>query len=800
MLSNKKNRGLQRFGQALSFKKEFLDYIPVKWFRLRTFKGRWITMRVLSLFTLGFFCSLLLKFYYFSLPFLVLTVLLGSYLLIIRFPTKKLRKQLAITVLGGVLGSLYLSGYTAIVHKPVQIYDNTTMDVIFTLIEFPEEQTYSYSVVANIEFPTGQEVKSLIYTDDQVATLKPGDKVSGTLELSFADKSYSGTDITTYTSKGILMRGKTIGDLVYIESESDKMFYYPTFFANRLREGISNVFVAPYSGVILALITGNTDELSLEFATALSRAGLSHTVAVSGMHLGFLALLLHFLLPKGKTWSTLVFMTVMIFFMLMSGSTPSIVRATIMALILKCASLVQRENDNFTSLSLAVMIILLLNPYAITHIGLHLSVASLLGIFFFAEPFQKWGMEFFQLKEMEVESWQYKCKKYPIVSIATSLSAVSLITPLLAYYFGTVSLVAPLSNLIALWAVSLIFAGGLLASVFGLVFPPFGTLLALIVVPLIDYLQWIVIILGNIPFSTVVLDSVYYVAWLIFIYVLFLIMMCMKGKIPVILVLCSVSCTFFVSALLHSQSIYQKPFLAQVLNTGQGQSTLFYLGDTLILSDCGGNSYENAGNLAANAITNLGRSTLDLLVISHCDTDHINGVIQLMNRIQVARIAMPPLDIEDSRQLEIVKKAEEAGTEVWFIDDLQRFEIDSYRNITIFPSVGTGSTNETGICLLLSVGENDVLVTGDIGTTTEENLVERFGLSEIEVLFISHHGSRYSTSSAFLDAITPQRAIICVGAYNNYGHPTQQVLDKLIEREIYIYRTDEMGTLYFSLP
>lgn len=756
-------------------------------------------MRKIMLVTIGLSSALFLKLSFSILPFWVYPCIIAFalYLCLVRFPIKKPMASFLYIASGILFGGLYLHLFTVYYHQPVKDFHNTSTEVEFVLLEFPEKQSYSYSVIVELQLPSQVTAKTLLYTDEQVANLQPGDRVRGTVDLFFADETYDGVAITVYTSKGILMRGKTQGELVYVESTRNDLRHIPTYMASYLRQSIFSVFPDPYSAIILALVTGNKEELSLEFSSDLSRAGLSHMVAVSGMHLGFLAFVIHLFLPKNKWWSVPIFSLLMIVFMLMSGSTPSIMRATVMAIIMKLSTLFHRERDNFTALSTAILLILLQNPYAITHIGLHLSVASIVGIFLWAEPIQKYLMELFQVSK---DSTFFQFKKYVIISIATSISAISLTTPLVALYFGSVSLVSPLSNLLALFVVSIVFAGGLIASGVGIFLPSLGKILALVVIPLIDYLEWVVSFLAKIPFASVTLDSVYYCSWLIFVYLLCAICLCLKEKTPVLFVFSSIFSTFIVSAVLHSGHIYSNSFYAHVFDTGQGQSALFALGNTLILSDCGGNAYENAGDIAANALGNMGRTHLDLLVISHCDTDHMNGVVQLMHRVKVDRIAMPPLDEEDSRQLAIVEKAEECGTELWYIHELQEIFLEDGGVIRIFPSVGSGSTNETGISLMVSVNDYDVLVTGDIGASTEENLVEQFQLSEVEVWFVSHHGSRFSTSSKFLDVITPQQAIICVGGSNNYGHPTGEVLDKLEEREIFTYRTDELGALYFYLP
>ena len=96
--------------------------------------------------------------------------------------------------------------------------------------------------------------------------------------------------------------------------------------------------------------------------------------------------------------------------------------------------------------------------------------------------------------------------------------------------------------------------------------------------------------------------------------------------------------------------------------------------------------------------------------------------------------------------------------------------------------------------LTAEVGDEDILITGDVRGATERKLVNAQNLSDTDILIVGHHGSKYSTSEELLDEAEPEKAVISVG-YNNYGHPTDEVLDRLAEHGVEIYRTDESGRI-----
>lgn len=180
-------------------------------------------------------------------------------------------------------------------------------------------------------------------------------------------------------------------------------------------------------------------------------------------------------------------------------------------------------------------------------------------------------------------------------------------------------------------------------------------------------------------------------------------------------------------------------------------------------------------------------------MLTHYDSDHTNGVAQLLKRMPVASIVGP--DIEDDRdnraELEEVAREHDLSLDTVSTDTVESF---GEAQAQIFAPVSMDNDNDASLSVLASAGVFDVLITGDMDSQVEEILSEEKHLSDVEVLVVGHHGSRYSTSTDFLKEITPQVAVISVGD-NSYGHPTQEVLDRLDAAEVNVYRTDLNGTV-----
>lgn len=752
-------------------------------------------MRILMLISMGFTMGICYLTGTFPLSFsLILNlVMLGAVLY--WHKTQYLEDVLLWLLCGATFALGYFVTYEHYFYQSLQDYHGQSQEIVAEVRDFPTWGSYSYSVMVDVEFPQ-MPVKSLLYMDKEASQLKPGDKIIATSSLYTGGETFDGEEISYYTAKGILLRG-TVSDVESIEAVDGVTWkHLPAYLANWLKEGIYSVFPSKYASVIQALLTGNKENLTEQFSTALQRSGLSHTVAVSGMHLAFLAGLLRLLLPAGRRISAFLVIVVMILFMLMTGSTPSIMRATVMIVMLQLAPLFGRERDDATALSFSVMLILLQNPFAINHVGLHLSVLSVMGILCFADKIQRF---FGKVLRFDWQFAKFSLKKFLSSSISATFSAMFFTTPVVGYYFGSISLIAPISNILCLGAVSYAFGVGLISATVGILFPTLGKLLSLSALPLLEYLLWTVTQLSKLPLASLSLESVYYQVFLVFVYVLLVGWMLFPKKKTVFVPVILIPLAFFSAMAVHRYHYFQQDLSFEVFDVGQGQSILFQVEDTLLLSDCGGSSGNEVGNMVADSIQALGRNNLELVVLSHCHADHCNGMMQLMERVHIQTIAMPPVDMENPLQVEILEKAEACGTEIWIIEEESIEPLGNDSQIRLLPPLGWGDANEEGLTLLISVGEVDVLMTGDMGSEFEEILVETYQLPDVEVFVVGHHGSRFSSSELYLDSITAEIAIISVSGSNTYGHPTNEVLWKLHERDIAVYRTDLQGKIAFQL-
>lgn len=710
------------------------------------------------------------------------------------------RLRMVLIAFGWTAGLLWTAGYRFVFYDPARQLDGAEGILSATVIDWPQRTRFGSSVLVELHPIQGPDIKTLISASNKMyAELKPGDEITCSAVLHLADVSY-GEETEFYHARGIFLLADAREVLSVRPASRISIQFLPALVARRLKESAAQCFDTETAPLVIALTTGDKRSLPGGLYSAFQRTGLAHTVAVSGLHVSFLAGCTAALLGRGRR-SAVVSILLLAFFAAMTGASPSVLRAAFLQCLLLTAPLIGREYDPPSALSAALMLLLLCNPYAAASVGLQLSFASVAGIWLITGPLtERWTAGLPARPKAPLLRLGCEAARFCASSFATTLGALLFTTPLTCYYFGSFSLIAPLSNLISLWAVSLAFLGGLLTSLLGIVFPAAGQIAASVAALPVRYLNWLAPLLAKIPFAALPLDEPCLALWLGMCYLVALLYLLVreKPKRPVIplsacvVVLCA-------GLLCTSAAAGGGRLTVSVLDVGQGESVLFYSGGRTALVDCGGSGRTDPGDIAAGAVQRLGKSRLDLLILTHCHTDHAGGVPELLARLKVDVLLLPDAAPEEESTLrqEILTLAEAQGTQILFVrEDLEIALGDS--SLKLYAPLGYGSTNESGLSVLCSAGDFDSLVTGDMDAEIEAELVQHGDLPQVELLVAGHHGAATSTSPVLLEAIQPGYAAISVG-YNHYGHPAPEVLSRLTQAGCQVFRTDWMGTIRFTI-
>lgn len=675
--------------------------------------------------------------------------------------------------------------YVRQIQRPVEALAETERMIAATVLDYPSAASFGARVMIRMEGVPGKVVLYGAPMD-----LAPGQTISGMVTLRSAAQVRD-EDITTFTSKGVFLLAYSRKDLTVEAGTMDSPRWYPLRLGKAMQDRIAMLLEGDTAAFLTAILTGDRTGLSEEAASNISEAGLSHILAVSGMHCGILMGLISLFTGKRRQGlRALCAIPLLCFYAVLTGCSPSVLRACVMLGLLLLGPVFGRENDGPTSLLAALLLILLANPFAAASVSLQLSFAAMAGLLWLTPKISTWA----------TLGWKKARKKKAFRVIVLSLSATAgalvFTVPLCAWYFGTLSLVTPLSSLLCLEAAVLAFGLGLGAAVLGLFCLPLGKVLALPAGLLARYILGAADVLAGLPGHALYFNNPYLKYWLLYAYVLFTAAYLLKKAGPRKYVLAGglAILTLALTACLGAAR-YHADLDVVVLDVGQGQSVILASSGVFTLVDCGSsNSWYDPGEIAARQLLTMGCRRLDRLVLTHYDSDHVNGVTALLARIQTDTLLVP--DSEDSAGLRtvVLEAAAAHGTEVVFVEDVTK-EAFGKGVLTIFPPLGDGEDNEEGLTILASAGEADFLITGDMDTQTEQKLLETYGLPDIEGMMAGHHGSKYATSQEILEALDPEEVCISVGS-NSYGHPTEELLTRLAGRSV--WRTDQQGSIHLS--
>lgn len=720
----------------------------------------------------------------------IILIIMGVIVVVFVRGDKRTRMVLAVT--GAAAGFLWSFCYGAIFYQPAVEMNGLRSEIICEVTDFP--QSSEYGTYVRVRIAGKGNITAILRLDSDYSDLRPGDSVTVYASLSLADEMW-GEETNYYTSDGIFIRAYQDGEPEIERAEGISLRYYPVYMAKAVREKIAEIFPEDAAGFITAIITGDRSGLEDSDYSALQMSGAAHVVAVSGMHISFLVSLIMTLIGKRRRFS-IICIPVIFIFMAMVGFSPSVVRAGIMQIFLLMAPAMNRENDTVTSLSAALFILLAVNPYAIGSVSLQLSFAAVLGISLVSGRMNGWIISSISKTKAYENKLLARVIKVIAASLSSSVGAMVFTVPIMAYVFQYISVYAALTNILVLWAVSIVFSGAAIACVLGFMVPIIGIAAAWLVAWPVRYVMMVCRGISELPAAVLYTVSSYVCLWLVFCYVIIgtFILLLGKGKRPVIpLGLCAaLLCLSFILTSVDSDGADME---ITALNVGQGQSVVLSLSSHTVMVDCGSETRNNAGDIGAKYLFGRNIFYLDVLVLTHFDADHVNGAAELMTRMDVGTLVIPqPQDSDNSYYIEILDMAEDTNVEICYAaSDMVFCMGDS--TLTVFAPVLSSSDNDSGLTILGTCGDFDVLITGDMSASGERRLVKLKQLPDIEVMLVGHHGSKYSSSQELLETVKAEVAIISVGASNNYGHPTEEALSRLEEYGSQIFRTDQAGNI-----
>lgn len=637
------------------------------------------------------------------------------------------------------------------------------------------------------------------YYDEKAPDLAPGDVIRLKAYVRAADtrfgKPYSGLNagdvwLVCYP------KGET-----EIVCRGGGLRYFPKRLAREVKVLAQKVFHPSAIALMTGLLTGDTKLLYADVLTysQMAQAGILHVVAVSGMNVAFLVAFIRMLVRRKKT-ASIVSMIVILLFVPFAGATPPVVRAAFMYLFVLAAPLLRRQNDSVTSLTTVLAVMLLLNPDACASVSLQLTFAATLGILIVTPAvYRKLRAAHGAYlgrpgeKVTKLHSFGRRALSDVDASFAATIGAIVFSTPVSALYFGYVSIIGILVNLLIFWAISAAFLLGYFACAFGAVWLPLGKAVGAVTSAFACFILGVVRAAAKVPYGAVYTNGNVFGWWLIAVYAIFILFYILRGEkgfrfvTPTCIAVSSLCCLIVFTEV----SATKDPGSFTALDVGQGESLVLTAGKTTAVVDCGGSGkLTNAGDTASAWLLCHGRSTVDVLALTHFDDDHVNGVERLMARCKVRCLVIP--DKEDGHPVreKILDMAEKRGVQVYIIKEDTEIRAGDF----VLDAYAAVSQGQDALLFLEKIGDFEAFIPGDTTISDEERLLKTRLLPDAEVFVAGHHGSKNASGEALLSALHAEYAVVSCG-YNTYGHPTKDTLSRFDKAGMRILRTDMLGNI-----
>lgn len=658
-------------------------------------------MRKLMWFTLGFgaacaFCAYFWMTEGHFLPSIILTVVF--ILLLMGGKRVKWLQCVAAVCLGCAVGlgwfQTYSDGYISLAAR----LDGQIADVTAQCTDYSYRTDYG-TAVEGVLYLDGKPFLAKFYVSGDIS-MEPGDVLTGPFELHVTTPDGSDA-VTSYQGKGIFLIAYQEEDAELAKLVTAPGWTFPARLRQQLLSVIDSCFPEDAAAFSKALLLGDRTGIDYETNTNFKVSGIMHIIAVSGLHVSILFTLIYTICFKRRWLVALIGIPTLCLFAAVGGFSPSVVRACIMQGLMMLAMLVDKEYDGPTELAFSCLVMLTVNPLVITSVSFQLSVGCMVGIFMFQSSINEWMCE---KLGCEKKHRFVKLKRWFASSVSMTLSAMTMTTPLVAYYFGAVSLIGVLTNLLTLWVINFIFYGIMLVCLTGLFWPSVGSVIAWIISWPIRYVLLVSDVLAAFPLAAVYTRSIYILAWLIFCYLLLTIFLLSRNKRPATLFCCAV-----IGLCLSLGVSWLEPLTddcrMMMLDVGQGQCILLQSDGKTYMVDCGGSYDEGTADLAAETLMSQGVFRLDGVILTHYDRDHSGGLPYFLTRIPADTIFVP--ESEDASGV-----TELLPENLYRVSDSLLLTFGDTK-ISIFGPIVPDSSNESSLAVLFQSGNCDILITGD---------------------------------------------------------------------------------------
>lgn len=498
------------------------------------------------------------------------------------------------------------------------------------------EKEYSYTYIIKIVDGKYKNKKFVLSTNKK-NTLQYGDliNIKGEYIIPTESRNYKGFNYREYLkSKKIYGTIKTNEKIKIIENKKLNIFLIKS---NELRNIIINkakaLLPTKTANLLIGILLGDKDDITEDIIEDFKISNLSHMLSVSGAHTSYIILGISYILSKiPKKYAKIITILVLGIFLFITNFTASVTRACLMAGLAIGAKLLYRKSDTITNIALSLLIILIVNPFSILEIGLQLSFLGTLGIVLFS-------------KNIDKILSKLKINKKIIQLLAVTFSAQIFIMPIMAYRFNTISLTFFISNLLAGPILGIVIILGFVTIFSSIISFKLAKLLAIILNIFLELLTLIAKFVSKIPISSITIKTPY-LASIVLIYILILISnyffsiynlknRLYKNQIKKLIELIAIILVLVIPISSIINTFAPKYTKIYFIDVGQGDSCLIITpNNKKILVDGG----EGKTDILLAYLLDRRIKTIDYIIISHFDSDHCNGLVEVIEKLKIKNI------------------------------------------------------------------------------------------------------------------------------------------------------------------
>jgi competence protein ComEC len=663
-----------------------------------------------------------------------------------------------------------------------------TIEVINTVFE--EESTIS------------ENYRIRLYDDEPGRDLLNGTELKAEIQLYAFPERRNPHD---FDYGGWLHNQKIVahGELVLLISKSNEQKRIGWIkIREYVQSNIDELFSADLAPMAKALFLGYKAEISDDTKQYFSRSGLSHIMAVSGLHVGFIVAPFWFIIPFlwTKKWGKWLGLLLLTFLLLgyagLTGFSTSVSRASLMAWLITYGKLFSKVRNSINLTAGAAIILLIIDPHQLFDVGFQLSFSAVFTILLLMPEAQR------------LIPIRYRFGKTGALATLVLISVVVQggLFPVLTYYFGEFSIAGPVANAFVIPLMTVAVPAGLFYSVLPQIFFPFTTYAVFPVEWSLGWVEGVAEYIGSSDWSyfSFTNDSgLLFLLWLI------LILFLASSRIPEMKWKLLI-CVLFVLNLFMLEQTFKKsgdPVLRiTFLDVGQGDAIHIQTpSQKHILVDAGRWSpgYDSGSGVINPYLKHVGIEEIDAVILSHPHADHIGGIVPIIENFKVQNIYQSSYAYDSQLYQNYLGKTDELNLPIKNIYAGDQIELEENVRIYVLGpmmrSSNPSNPNNSSVAIKIVYGDQSILLTGDAESQQESKMANIYGgFLRSNLYKMGHHGSRTSSTETLLEVVEPKISVATLAFRNRFRHPNRDAVSRVSKFTQENYFTSLQGAVVFE--